>query len=65
LLRKKSATKYFQEIQRPVFALLIEGREPKEICTFLSYDSIKQIAELKHLTYLSDGVLADYEEFAE
>jgi hypothetical protein len=56
--------KVFQEIQRPVFALL-EGRPLNEMCTFLSYDSVKQIAETKHLAYLSDRVIEDYEEKAE
>lgn len=56
--------KVMQEIQRPVFALL-EGRPLSEICTFLSYDSIKQIAESKHLAHLSDSVIEDYEQKAD
>jgi len=56
--------KVMQEIQRPVFALL-EGRPLSEICTFLSYDSIKQIAESKHLAHLSDSVIEDYEQSAD
>jgi hypothetical protein len=56
--------KVLQEIRRPVFSLL-EGRTLAEMCTYLSYDRIKEIAELKHLTRLSDGVLEDYEEAAE
>lgn len=56
--------KVFQEIQRPVFSLL-EGRALAEMCTFLSYDSIKAIGDSKHLEYLSDDVIEDYEEKAQ
>lgn len=56
--------KVFQEIQRPVFSLL-EGRALSEMCTYLSYDSVKDIGESKHLAHLSDNVIADYEESAE
>ncbi len=53
--------KVFQEIQRPVFSLL-EGRALADICTFLSYDSIKKLVETKHLEYMTDKVLDDFEE---
>jgi hypothetical protein len=56
--------KVIQEIQRPVFSL-IEGHALKEICTFLSYDSVREIADLKHLAHLSHNVIEDYEERAE
>lgn len=56
--------KVLQEIQRPVFSLL-EGRALSEMCTYLSYDSVKEIGDLKHLAHLSDKVLEDYEETAE
>ena len=56
--------KVLQEIQRPVFSLL-EGRALAEMCTYLSYDNIKEMAELKHLAHLSDKVIEDYEEAAE
>ncbi len=56
--------KVFQEIQRPVFSLLEEG-PLFERCTYLSYDSIEEIAGLKHLTHLSDSVLDEYIEEAE
>lgn len=56
--------KVLQEIQRPVFSLL-EGRALSEMCTYLSYDSIKDIVDLKHLAHLSDKVIEDYEESAE
>jgi hypothetical protein len=56
--------KVLQEIRRPVFSLL-EGRALAEMCTYLSYDSIRELSELKHLSHLSDKVLEDYEESAE
>jgi hypothetical protein len=56
--------KVMQEIMRPVFSLL-EGRALSEICTYLSYDTIKEIGDLKHLSHLSDKVIDDYEEFAQ
>jgi hypothetical protein len=56
--------KVLREIRRPVFSLL-EGRALAEMCTYLSYDAIREIGELKHLSHVSDGVLEDYEEWAE
>jgi len=56
--------KVLQEIQRPVFALL-EGCPLAELCTYLSYTSVKAIAESKHLHYLSDSVIEEYEESAD
>ena len=55
--------KVLQEIRRPVFSLL-EGRELSQLCTFLSYDSIREIGELKHLGHLSDKILEEYQEVA-
>lgn len=56
--------KVLQEILRPVFSLL-EGRALSEMCTYLSYDSVREVGELKHLAHLSDKVLEDFEEAAE
>ena len=56
--------KVFQELKRPVFTLLEKG-PLAESCTFLSYDTIKQIYGEKHLEHMSDSVLDEYEEFAE
>ena len=59
--------KVFEEILRPVFSLLaLLGRGAlSERCTFVSYDSVQQLAGLPHLAYLSDMVLEEYEEEAE
>lgn len=56
--------KVFQEIQRPVFSLLDEA-PLSERCTYLSYDSVEEIAREKHLAHLSDSVLDEYTEEAE
>ena len=55
--------KVFEEILRPVFSLL-EGKPLSERCTFLSYDSVRELSELKHLSHLSDSVLDEYVEEA-
>lgn len=55
--------KVFQEIQRPVFSLLDKG-PLSEYCTFISYDSLEELAALEHLSYLSDSVLEEYAEEA-
>ncbi|MBI4515062.1 MAG: hypothetical protein HY699_04500 [Deltaproteobacteria bacterium] len=56
--------KVFQEIRRPVFSLLDRG-PLSENCTFISYDSIRELAAQQHLSHLSDTVLEEYEEDAE
>jgi hypothetical protein len=56
--------KVLQEILRPVFSLL-EGRALSEMCTYLSYDSVRALGASKHLAHLSHNVLEDYEEPAE
>lgn len=56
--------KVFQEIRRPVFSLLEKG-PLAESCTYLSYDSLREIASQKHLSHLSDTVLDEYAEEAE
>lgn len=54
----------FQEIRRPVFSLLEKG-PLADSCTYLSYDSLKELAAQKHLAHLSDTVLDEYVEEAE
>lgn len=56
--------KVFQEIRRPVFSLLEKG-PLAESCTYLSYDSLRELAKQKHLPHLSDTVLDEYAEEAE
>ncbi|MDC4203789.1 MAG: hypothetical protein MPW14_09110 [Candidatus Manganitrophus sp.] len=56
--------KVFQEIRRPVFSLLEKG-PLAESCTYLSYDSLRELAKERHLSHLSDTVLDEYTEEAE
>ena len=56
--------KVFQEIRRPVFSLLEKG-PLAESCTFLSYDSVRELARERHLAHLSNNVLDEYAEEAE
>jgi len=56
--------KVFQEIRRPVFSLLEKG-PLAESCTYLSYDSLRELADQKHLSHLSDTVLDEYAEEVE
>ena len=53
--------KVFQEIRRPVFALL-EGGALSDICTYLSYDNVSDLRDEKHLEHLSDKVIEEYED---
>ncbi len=56
--------KVFQELRRPVFSLLEQG-PLAERCTFLSYDSVRELVEHPHLHHMSDSVIEEYEEDAE
>lgn len=56
--------KVFQELLRPVFSL-IDQAPLSERCTFISYDSVEELARQRHLTHLSDTVLDEYAEEAE
>jgi predicted RNA-binding protein len=56
--------KVFQELLRPVFSLLEKG-PLYEYCTYLSYDSVRELSKQQHLAYLSDSVLDEYAEQAE
>ena len=53
--------KVFREMHRPVFTLLERGPLSKS-CTFISYESIYAIADLKHLSHTHDTIIAEYEE---
>lgn len=53
--------KVFREMTRPVFSLLDRG-PLSDCCTFISYESINAISELRHLARMNDGIIADYEE---
>ena len=56
--------KVFQEITRPVFSLLERG-PLSERCTYIPYEAVRELAQLKHLEHFSDSVLDEYTEEAE
>lgn len=56
--------KVFQEIRRPVFSLLEHGALADH-CTYLSYESLRELADQKHLEQMKDTVIDEYAEDAE
>jgi len=56
--------KFSTEIRRPVFSYMTSGRL-SDMCTFISYDDVRHIAEMEHLNHLKDGILETYEVSAE
>jgi predicted RNA-binding protein len=54
----------FEQILRPVFSLLEKG-PLSESCTYISYDSLREVSKLKHLKHTSDSVIDEYSEEAE
>lgn len=56
--------KFSSEIRRPVFSYMTNGRL-SDMCTFISYDDVKHIADLEHLSYTKDEILENYEVSAE
>ena len=56
--------KVFEELRRPVFSLLERG-PLADVCTFLSYDSIRSLGALPSLEHMRDSVLDEYAEEAE
>jgi predicted RNA-binding protein len=56
--------KVFEEIQRPIFSLLEKGPLSNS-CSFISYESIKELKNQTLLQYLSDEVLDEFKEDAD
>jgi hypothetical protein len=56
--------KVFQELRRPVFSLLDRG-PLADSCTYLSYDSVRELVDQPHLAHLSETVLDEYAEVAD
>jgi predicted RNA-binding protein len=56
--------KVFREITRPVFSLLERG-PLSERCTYIPYEAVRELAQLKHLEHFSDSVLDEYTEETE
>ncbi|MCY4436410.1 MAG: hypothetical protein OXE05_03655 [Chloroflexi bacterium] len=53
-----------REIRRPVFSLLDRG-PLYEQCSFLSYESVDQLAKTEYLSHMSDTLIGEYEESTE
>jgi hypothetical protein len=56
--------KVHQELMRPVFSFL-EAGPLFESCTYIPYDSVRQLAQEPHLPHMSDSVVDAYSEAAE
>lgn len=56
--------KVLREIVRPVFSLLDRG-PLYEHCSYVSYESVDEIARMKFLTHMSDSIVEEYEEYAQ
>jgi hypothetical protein len=56
--------KVLREIRRPVFSLLDRG-PLYENCSYVSYEAIREIAEIKFLGHMNESILEEYEEFAQ
>jgi hypothetical protein len=54
----------FNQISRPVFADIV-GRQLSEICSYISYDSIFELAKEKKLKHMNDSIIDDYSEYTE
>jgi hypothetical protein len=54
----------FTQINRPVFAD-IAGRQLSEVCSYVSYDSVFELAQEKKLKHMNDTIIDDYSEYIE
>ncbi|MDD5111582.1 MAG: hypothetical protein PHG85_03485 [Candidatus Altiarchaeota archaeon] len=54
----------FTQINRPVFAD-IGGRQLSEVCSYIPYDSIFEIAKEKRLKHMTDTIIDEYSQFVE
>ena len=57
-------SKVLQEITRPVFALLEKGAL-SGYCTYLSYDSVRELCQETNLEYMKENIVDKYAEYAE
>jgi hypothetical protein len=52
------------QINRPVFAD-IAGRQLSEVCSYISYDSVFELAREKKLKHMNDTIIDEYSEYVE
>lgn len=53
----------FEQINRPVFAFMEKG-PLSDLCTYISYDSVKELIKIEHLEHMTDSIVDEYIEFA-
>ncbi len=53
-----------RELRRPVFSLLDRGPLYDQ-CSYLSYESIDDLASTENLNYMKDAIISEYEESAD
>ena len=54
------------KLRQPTFEVArTRSARRQAFCSYLSYDSLRDLAKQKHLAPLADTVLDEYEEFAE
>lgn len=53
--------KVFSEIQRPVFSLF-EAKKLADVCTYISYEKVKELSQLPHLKFLKTSIVDEYAE---
>lgn len=53
-----------KQITRPVFAVMEKG-PLSELCSFISYDSIYELAKEKRLEHMTDTIIDEFTEFPE
>lgn len=53
----------FEQINRPVFAFMEKG-PLADICTFISYESVKELRKEPHLEHMNDSIVDEYVEYS-
>jgi hypothetical protein len=54
----------FKQITRPVFAVMEKG-PLAEYCSYISYDSIYELAKERRLEHMTDTILDEYSDYPE
>lgn len=53
----------FEQINRPIFAFMEKG-PLAELCTYIAYDSVRELRKEPHLGHMNDSIMDEYAEFA-
>lgn len=54
----------FEQIMRPVFAVMERG-PLADICSYISYDAVDEILKEKRLSYMTDDIIKEFEEWSQ